>query len=144
MLPQAGGTHTDQRVAHLEQRAIANGITPIRSRPKSGAPGQIIAFGEPQKTEAELFKDHLPAGSSAFRFLCGYVHSKPWVLVPRHRARASSDPKVSNISTDLDVTLFAAVLNGVLDLHDENIGYWLALAGYPSEVWRLAKQGAGP
>jgi hypothetical protein len=63
--PQAE-QHFNARVAHLEQRAMANGITPLR---KTGA-SAIHAFGEAQKTDRDLFSSYLPggAGSMAFSF----------------------------------------------------------------------------
>jgi len=89
--PQADH-HFKQRVAHLEQRANANGISPLYS--KGGGP--IHAFGEPQKSARDLFAMYLQggAGSLAFSFLSGYVHSKPWVTVQAversHRPRRVS------------------------------------------------------
>jgi hypothetical protein len=136
--PQAD-KHYQQRVAHLEQRAKANGITPLYS--KGG--GAIHAFGEPQKTDRDLFATYLPGGtgSMAFSFLSGYVHSKPWVTVQASRAKPSAERGVADVATDLNVLLFASILKIVLDIHDFNIGQWLRLAGYPPEVWANAKKG---
>ena len=129
-----------QRVAHLEQRATANGIAPLYSK----GTGPIHAFGEPMKTERDLFGMYLPGstGSMAFSFLSGYVHSKPWVTVQAHRAKPSAEPGVADVATDLNVLLFASILKVVLDIHDFNIGQWLRLAGYPLEtkVWENAKK----
>jgi hypothetical protein len=136
------GKHFDDRVAHLEMRAVANGIVPLRSQPKGGGPGKIIGFDEHQMSGVDLFNAYLPSGSDAFRVLSGYVHSKPWVQLTRDRAQPSDDPGVQNVRTDLDVVRFSGVLDAVLDLHDENIGHWLHLAGYPAEVWREAKKGS--
>jgi hypothetical protein len=136
--PQAD-KHFKDRVDHLEQRAKANGITPLYS--KGG--GAIHAFGEPMKTDRDLFAQYLPggAGSTAFSFLSGYVHSKPWVTVQASRAKPSAEPGIADVATDLNVLLFTAILKIVLDIHDFNIGQWLRLAGYPPEVWANAKKG---
>jgi hypothetical protein len=136
-------THYDQRVEHMEKRALANGITPLRETRKDGTAGKIIGFGEPVRKDLELFSRYLPAGSTAFRVLSGYVHSKPWVLAPGYKAQPSSDPKVGMVPTDMDIRMFVAVLTTVLDLYDESVGHWLTLAGYPAEVWTNAKQGDG-
>ncbi len=135
---QAAKQHYEERVAHLEERAIANGITPLR---KTEA-GPITAFGEPRKNVVDLFAAYFPGGtgSLAYRVLSGYVHSKPWITLPSHRAQASSEPGVALVATDLNVFLFVGVLGAILDVHDANIGYWLMLAGYPGEVWANAKK----
>lgn len=138
-----GRAHYDQRVQHLEQRALANGIAVLREKRKDGAAGKVIGFGEPWSKDVDLFSRYLPAGSMAFRILSGYVHSKPWVLAPGYKAQPSSDPKVGIVPTDMDVGMFVAVLTTVLDLHDASVGHWLTLAGYPAEVWANAKQGGG-
>jgi hypothetical protein len=129
----------DGRIANLEHRAVANGITPIRKTPTA----PITAFGEPRKKIFDLFSLYLQAGSTAFRFLSGYTHSMMWVVLRRRKeALPSSDPRVGYLPTDLEVPLFASVLSTVLDLHDENCGHWLRQAGYPFEVWQTARKGA--
>jgi len=133
-------SHYDARLANLEQRATANGITVVRQRLKSGQVGEVIGFEEPVKSDLDLFHLYLPAGSTAFRFLSGYVHSKPWVLVPRHKATPSADPKVALVATDLNVGLFLSLLETLLALHDRNIAAWLGLAGYPPQVWMDARK----
>jgi hypothetical protein len=138
-----GRAHYDQRVQHLEHRALANGISVLREKRKDGTVGKVIGFGEPWSKDVDLFSRYLPAGSIAFRFLSGYVHSKPWVLAPGYKAQPSSEPKVGIVPTDMDVGMFVAVLTTVLDLHDASVGHWLTLAGYPAEVWANAKQGGG-
>lgn len=127
----------DGRIVYLENRAVANGIKPIRKT----AAAPITAFGEPQETLTDLFGLYLTAGSTAFRFLSGFTHSMMWALIRPERAQPTSDPKVSQVPTDLDIPLFTSVLGKVLDLHDENCGCWLGLAGYPPEVWENAKIG---
>jgi hypothetical protein len=139
--PVKAQQHFDARVANLETRATANGITPLR---KSAA-HPIHAFDEPQKTDLDLFALYLPggAGSATFRLLSAYLHSKPWVWVRRDRAQPSADPKMALVATDLNVLLFVAILHAILDIHDGNIGFWLKLAGYPISVWTDAKKGSG-
>jgi len=127
------------RIAHLEQRAVANGITSLRKNPASPP----SAFGEPRKKLTELFGLYLKAGSTAYRYLSGYTHSMMWVVLQRQReAQPHADPGVSYLPTDLQVPVFASVLSTVLDLFDDNCRYWLGLAGYPSDVWENAKKGA--
>jgi hypothetical protein len=84
--------HYDEQVAHLERRAIANGITPVRKT--SASP--ILGFNEPVRRDLDLFTSYLPGApdSRAYRFLSGYVHSKPWVKIQIPRAQPSSDPDV--------------------------------------------------
>jgi hypothetical protein len=143
VMAPAGQAHYDGRVQHLEDRAVANGISPLREKLKDGTAGKIIGFGEPWRKDLDLFSLYLPAGSTSFRFLSGYVHSKPWVLAPGSKAQPSSDPNVGMIPTEMDVRLFVALLKTVLDLHDESVSHWLTLAGYPAEVWINAKKGDG-
>jgi len=133
--PETLQAHYDERVVHLEKRSLANGIKVLRTQK-----GRIVAFGEPQKTETELFTAYLPAGSLAFRFMSGFAHSKPWVQFQTSRAEATADPMVSNVWLDLNVTLFASVLNTEIDLHDEVIDLVLAAAGYPPAAWSAAKK----
>lgn len=130
----------DERVSRLEQRARSNGIDPHRE--KGSATGPISHFDEPWSSDFELFSTYLPAGSLAFRFLSGQAHSKPWVQIRRERAEASDDPRVALVPTDLDVLLYCNILESELDLHDEVVGAWMTLAGYPAEVWAGAKEGS--
>ncbi len=135
--PQSG-QYYDGRIAHLEQRAIANGITSLRKNPRA----PLSAFGEPRKKLTELFGLFLTAGSTAYRYLSGYTHSMMWVVLERQReAQPHADPGVSYLPTDLQVPIFASVLSTVLDLFDDNCRYWLGLAGYPGDVWENAKKG---
>jgi len=141
--PETQGTHLPDRVEHLVERATENGIPVLRNQTKDGSVGKrVIGFGEVVKSEVELFEAYLAAGSTAFRFLSGYVHSKQWVLIPRYGAERAADPGISMVPTDLNVVHFAGVLDLVVTLHDENIGYWHILAGLPSDVWRVAKGAA--
>jgi len=42
---------------------------------------------------------------------------------------------MSSISTEINLVVFASVLDSVLKLHDENVGFLFVLAGYPLRVW---------
>jgi hypothetical protein len=139
--PTQNSQKYDQRVAHLENRARANGITPIPRRTKAGTAGPTHAFDERRKSVSELFTLWLPAGSIAYQYLCGYTHSMMWAQLAINRAEPSADPKIALVPTDLNVQLFADLLTIVLDLHDRNVGHWLTLAGYPHDVWTNAKKG---
>jgi hypothetical protein len=141
--PAGQQSHFDARVAHLEQRAAANGIQALYTNPKPGGMVKLYGFGESPKDGVDLFALYLPAGSLAFRYLSGYVHSKPWVTMPRKNAEPSDEPGVSTVFASLDVVLFSSIVETVLDLHDETVGRWIALAGYPSMVWTEAKKGSG-
>jgi len=135
--------HFNQRVAYLEKRAVTNGIKPKRSNPKKGGVPQIIGFeGETVPSELELYSLYLREGSLAMRVLSGHVHSKPWVQLPISRARSTGDPKVVEIPTDVNVEVLAGVLDSVLTVRDANVGYWLTLAGYPSDLWTKATKAA--
>jgi hypothetical protein len=133
--PDAEGLkHYADKVGHLERRAVANGITPVGGPP----PTSIKGFDEQQPSVFDLFEKYFLAGSTTCRYLGGFVHIKPWVALPRRRAQPTADPKVSNVPTDIEVPIF--VVDSMLDVHDANVSYWLALAGYPPEVWREAKK----
>lgn len=124
-----------RRVRHLERRAKANGVAIKLSKPKAGKSRVLVGFGENLKSDLELFKLHLRAGSSAFRFLSAHVHSKPWIQLPKSHARPGRTPSMSSISTEINLLVFAGVLDSVLKLHDENVGFLFVLAGYPMRVW---------
>jgi hypothetical protein len=47
------------------------------------------------------------------------------------------------VPTDINVPVFAAVLNSALSRYDETIGYVFARAGFPPIVWNEATRGAG-
>jgi hypothetical protein len=135
--------HFNQRVAHLDKRAVTNGIKPKWSTPKKGATPEIVGFeGESVASEVELFSLYLPHGSLAVRFLSAHVHSKPWAQLPMSRAQRTADPKVVAIRTDVDVAVLAGVLDSVLSVRDANIGHWLTLAGYPADLWARATTAA--
>jgi hypothetical protein len=128
-----------ERVAHLEERAKANGITVIRTRKP---PHAVRAFEEERTPLYDMFVTHFPGGGggTVFRFLSGFIHIKPWVWITRDRAQPSSEPGMALVRTDLNVTLFAGVLKTTLDLHDENIKNFLNLSGFTPDIWALAKQ----
>lgn len=135
-LPAKKRALINARVAHLEQRAIANGVAAVRSKPKDGGRARIIGFGEAKKSEIELFAEFFSAGSRAFRFLSGYTHSKPWIWLQRDRVERSTSPDVLQVRIDLDVVRFAELFAAVLDLHEENLGLWLSLSGHPRRSLR--------
>ncbi len=129
-----------RRIGDLDRRAKANGVAVMWSRVKAGKKREIVGFGEPLKTDLDLFKLHLRAGSSAFRFLSAHVHSKPWIQLPKSRARPGRIPTMSFVSTEINLVVFASVLDSVLKVHDENVGFLLVLAGYPMRVWNDFKE----
>lgn len=128
-----------KRVRHLANRATSNGVAVCWSKPKPGRKRVITGFGEPVRTDIDLFKLHLRAGVTAFRFLSAHVHSKPWVQLPKSKAKATPTPTISSISTEIDLMLFCAVLDSVLGVHDANTGHILVLSGYPVSVWTSFK-----
>lgn len=126
-------------IDHIEQRATKNGVSVERSKPKSGRTREITGFGEPVRSDLDLFKTYLRAGTAAYRFLGGHVHSKPWVQLPRNRARPTPTPTISSISTEINLMLFCSVLDSVLKVHDANVGHILVLSGYPISIWNDIK-----
>jgi len=136
--PETLGAHFDRRLAHMKQRAEENGISLRWDKGKDG--GKLIGFNEPVKKDLDLFRLYFSKGSTAFRYLSGYVHSKPWVLIPRHRARPSADPDVSLAETRIEIEVFVPLLESVMDLVDETIGDWLSLAEHTPDVWSSAKK----
>jgi hypothetical protein len=131
---EAHDEHMDERLAHVEERAEAAGLAVLR-----GSDGRIKGLGERSLNMTELFAQFLPVGETAFRFLSGYVHAMAWVQFPRHRAQPSDDPRVALMPTDINVETFVALLTGITSSYDESIGHWMYLAGYPADVWRMAK-----
>jgi hypothetical protein len=67
------------------------------------------------------------------------VHSKPWVQLPRNRARPTATPTISSISTEINLMVFCSVLDSVLNVHDNSIGNLLILSGYPISAWNDMK-----
>jgi hypothetical protein len=127
------------RISHLARRAKANNVSVELSKAKPGRRRLIIGFGEPVRSDLDLFRLHLRAGVTAFRFLSAHVHSKPWVQLPRNKAKATPTPTISSISTEINLLLFCSVLDSVLKLQDGNIGHILVLSGYPLSVWNGMK-----
>jgi hypothetical protein len=132
----ANRPYYDKRIAHLYKRADANGIAILHNKR-----GEVIGFGAARMSETDLFAAYLPAGSTAYRYLSGHVHSRPWAQLPQDQAEPSADPSVQNVRPALKVVLFSAILDGVLDLYDKSVGFWFVLAGYPARIWQEAKQG---
>lgn len=134
VLPEAHRDHFPARVAHLQERASANGIAAVYSRAKEGRAPVLLGFGEARKSQTELFGKYLRAGSTAFRFLSGYVHSKPWIWLQRNRSRQTTTPGVLEAQIELDVTFFARLLTAILQLHQKNLSNWLILSGYSKDL----------
>jgi hypothetical protein len=133
------GADVAKAIGHLEQRATNKGVAVQWSKLKPGRKREITGFSEPVKSDVDLFKTYLRAGTAAFRFLGGHVHSKPWVQLRPDRARPTPTPTISSISTEINLLVFCSVLDSVLKLHDENIGHILVLSGYPISVWNDMK-----
>lgn len=133
VLPEAHRHHFPTRVAHLQRRAATNGIAAVHSRPRAGKSPLLLGFGEARKSETELFGKYLRAGSVAFRFLSGYVHSKPWIWLQRNRARQTTTPGVLEAQIELDAMFFAQLLTAIVKLHQKNLGNWMILSGHPGE-----------
>lgn len=135
--PETQGTHFEDRVENLRKRAENNGITVIRNHN-----GVILGFGEQWPSDTDLFETYVPdVGKVYFQYLSGYAHSLTWAQLPIHRAQPSDDPDTSLVPTDVNVPVFAAVLNGALSIYDETIGFYLGHGGYPPLVWNEAKKG---
>ncbi|HCG02015.1 MAG TPA: hypothetical protein DEV93_15910 [Chloroflexi bacterium] len=133
--------HYGQSVEGLKTRATAHGVDIRYSKAKAGGLPKLSGFGEPQLSVTQLFERFLRGGESVHRYLSGYAHSKMWAQLPRARAEsAPGDPDVAVIPTDLNVKTFVAVLSAVTELYDDDLAKYMTLAGYPVDVWRLAKQ----
>jgi hypothetical protein len=130
--------HYEERVAFLEAKATANGIEIRRARRRDGAVGKVIGFNSAISTDFDLFSTYLDDGSTIYRVLCGHVHSKPWVQMQKSASKPSPDPKVLLVNPALRIRTFAYLLDVVLDLYQECVGYWLILAGYPPKLFELA------
>ncbi len=133
-IDRASALNAAQRVTHLVSRAATAGIQVVRNKK-----GQIIGFGTVPSSILDLFDSYLPAGATVFRYLSAFAHSQPWALLPRDRARPSTDSGVQIVTADVNVTLVLTLLAGVASLFDQTVGLWVELAGQPAEVWRLAK-----
>jgi hypothetical protein len=130
--------HYEERVAHLEERAVENGIKVCRQRLKDGSAGKITGFDEPIRSDFSLFSTYLYEGPTAYRWLSGHVHSKPWVQLPKSAATPSADPEVALVQTGMNIPLFANLLDCVLDVYEESLVAWLVLAGYPRDTLKIA------
>jgi hypothetical protein len=125
-----------ERISHLEERATANGIEIMKSNPKkAGQEPETIGFREVAKEAYEFFMLYMREGSIVYRLLGAHIHSKPWMQLQKDRVESVEGDPVLSIPTDINVMVFASVLDSVLILHDENIGNLLRLAGYPELVW---------
>jgi hypothetical protein len=129
------------RVATLEKKAVANGITPLRSKPKTGL-SRIVGFGEPRQKDVVLFRSYLKEGEFIYRFLSAHIHSKPWVMISADKALPTDDPEVGEMPMALDIPSFVAILAVTLALHERNIERLITSGGYPPMVWTKTKQSA--
>lgn len=126
-----------QRCTALEDQAAALGIEVRLDRN-----GRILGFGSaPLPDKWEGVADAMDEGELAYGVLSGFGHSEPWALLRTERARPTADPDVMEAPTALELGWLLGILDRVLDLHDRAVGRWMLLAGQPSEVWELAKQG---
>jgi hypothetical protein len=140
--PETLQGHYEERLARLQQQADAYGITVRRRIRKDGLAGKILGFDEPVKRDIDFFNTYLDSGSLAYRFLCGHAHSMTWVQLSKSRAIPSDDPGMALVATDLNIPVFAGVMDAVLDQYNESLGYWLVLGGYPIQVLRDAIAGS--
>lgn len=130
--------HHAKRIARLEEQATSYGITICRRTPRDGADGKITGFDVPIQNDIDFFTTYLKSGSLAYRFLCAHAHSMTWGQLSKQKAVPSDDPAVALVLSDLNIPVFAGVLDAVLDQYDASLGYWLLLAGYPLAVLRDA------
>jgi hypothetical protein len=106
--PEIQGSHFDDRVEHLRERAEDNGIAVNRNRKTA-----IIGFGDGWPSDTDLFEMHMPGiGKTYFQYLSGYAHSLPWAQVPMSRAQPSDDQDYVLVATDVNVPALAGVLDG--------------------------------
>jgi hypothetical protein len=135
--PEAQGTFFVDRVDYLCRRAEANGVPIIRNKKNA-----VIGFAEHWPTDTDLFEKYIPdVGTTFWQFLSGHAHSMAWIQLPISRALPSDQPGFSLVSTEIDVPMFAGVLNSELTLYDETVGIYIDHAGYPAMVWNEAKKG---
>jgi hypothetical protein len=122
---------------HLERRAAGFGID-VRRDSKGGLAG----FGSaPLPPLWELIAEVMDEGELSYRVMSGFGHGMQWALLRKERSQPSPDPNVVLFATELDLAWFLPILNRVVDLHDRAVGRWCSMAGQPTEVWQLAKQG---
>jgi hypothetical protein len=131
--------HFDSRLTLLMDHADRHSIAVIRELKKGGQTGKVIGFGEVVPTELALFDKYVHAGSTAFRFLSAFVHSKSWALAPRQNAQPSDTTGVGTVDLSPNVELLSSVLNLVLDVYDDVIGLWMIAAGFPLATWTIAQ-----
>lgn len=127
-----------QRVQTLTDKAVANGII-VRPSTKAGR-GLVDSYGEPRRSEVELFGSYMTEGETMYRFLSAHVHSMPWVMLDADKATPTEDPDIAQVPLELDTKIFVGVLATVLAVHDKVIGDLMRLAGYPPLIWTKAKE----
>ena len=129
------------RISQIEGKARTNGLKPVWSKPKSGAP-KILGFGEAIKSEVELFRAYLQEGEMIFRYLSAHVHCLPWVVLSAQGARPSGEPGISQLEITLQTPTFVAALVAVLVRHEANVKQLLMLGGYEAAAWDQAREAA--
>jgi hypothetical protein len=137
-----------ERVAHLEERAVANGIEVVRK-----SDGKQPHFGEGRKNDVDLFAQYVQSirqdrdpegrtGEKLYRFLSAHVHSMIWVKLFQAQTAPTDEAGMNSVKLDLEFDQLAGMLLMVLRLHESNIANLLKLSGYPIVVWDLAKKTA--
>ena len=127
------------RTARLEQRAIANGVAPVRSNPKKGEP-EIIGFGEAIKREIPLFQTYHDGKELLYRVLSSHIHARPWAWMDATKAMATAEPGVSLRKAELDINLYVSILVLTIKTHERALIRLLELSGGTKVEWETKKQ----
>jgi hypothetical protein len=125
--------------ARIEQKAKANGIQPVYSAPKQGAP-KWIGFGEAMKREIDLFAEYHGGKELIYRVLSSHVHSRPWAWLDSATAQPTDEPGVSQMYVEMNIPFFVSMLQLVLMTHELNLVRLLEHGGYSKTVWIEEKQ----
>jgi len=127
--------------ARIEEKASANGIAAVRSKPKSGPP-EIIGFGQAMKKETELFRTYHAGGELLYRVLSSHVHARSWAWVDPQKAAPSTEPGVSQLRVDLDISFWLGFLVLSLKTHELASIRFLELGGGAKAHWEQTKAAA--
>lgn len=135
-----------KNIAHLEERAAANGITVFKKDPARPA----TDFGERRLSEFALCGRYLKGkdpeserfGGMVYRYLSGHVHAMLWVKMINADVAETSEPGISSLRLDLQFDWFATMLQVVLRLHVRNITSLMSLSGFPRTIWEEAMKTA--
>jgi hypothetical protein len=128
--------HLRDRLRWLEDRASKLGVEVTRD--SKGKP----FFGSARlPPKWELVAEAMHEGELAYQVMSGFEHTMQWATLQIGRARPTADPVVGEAPTDLVLEQFLPMLDRLLDVHDRVVARWMTLAGQPSDIWRLAKQG---